>query len=64
MRSPLFISILVLCETAWVLARTYRQPKAEVIRTLEQIVETNLFIIERDDLVRRSIEIEQFRLDR
>jgi len=57
---PLFISILVLCETAWVLARTYRQPKAEVIRTLEQIIETNLFIIERDDLVRRSIE--QFRL--
>jgi len=43
-----------------VLARTYRQPKAEVIRTLEQIIETNLFIIEGDDLVRRSIE--QFRL--
>jgi len=56
---PLFISILVLCETTWVLTRTYRQSKAEVIRTLEQISETNLFIIERDDLVRRSIE--QFR---
>lgn len=53
---PLFLSILVLCEAVWVLERSYQQPKADVISTLERILETDLFVIEKDGLVRQSVE--------
>jgi len=53
---PIFISILVLCEAVWVLDRSYRQPKSGILATLDHILETDLFVIEHDGLVRRSIE--------
>ena len=52
----LFLSILVLCETAWVLIRCYKQTKPTIIETLERILEAGLFVVEKDDLARRSIE--------
>jgi predicted nucleic-acid-binding protein len=55
-KESLFISILVLCEVVWVLDRSYSQSKDAIVATLERIVEADLFVIERDALVRQSIE--------
>jgi predicted nucleic-acid-binding protein len=52
----LYISALVLCETVWVLSRTYGQAKAEIIRALELILRTKQFQIGNDILVRRSLD--------
>jgi predicted nucleic-acid-binding protein len=52
----LFVSALVLCETVWVLSRTYGQAKAEIIRALELILRTKQFHLENDVLVRRSLD--------
>jgi len=52
----LYISALVLCETVWVLSRTYGQAKAEIIRALELILTTRQFQLENDILVRRSLD--------
>ncbi|HXM44847.1 MAG TPA: type II toxin-antitoxin system VapC family toxin [Bryobacteraceae bacterium] len=53
---PLYISALVLCETVWVLSRTYGQAKAEIIRALELILRTKQFQLGNDILVRRSLD--------
>jgi predicted nucleic-acid-binding protein len=53
---PLFIPVLVLCELAWVLARSYGQAKAEIIRFVEHILEAEQFRIEGDLIVRRSLD--------
>ena len=53
---PLFIPVLVLCELVWVLARCYGQAKAAIISVLEQILEAELFRIEGDLIVRRSLD--------
>lgn len=59
---PLFISLVVLCELVWVLSRSYRQMKAEIVRVLEYILETRLFQVENEPIVRRSLET--FRIGR
>lgn len=53
---PIFISILVLCELVWVLDRSYRCTKAAILAALDKILETDLFVIENDGIVRRSVE--------
>jgi predicted nucleic-acid-binding protein len=53
---PLFIPIVVLCELVWVLSRTHRQVKTEIVRVLEYILETELFQVENDPIVRRSLD--------
>jgi predicted nucleic-acid-binding protein len=55
-QETIFIPILVLCELVWVLERSYRNSKAGILAALDQILETDLFAIENDSLVRRSIE--------
>jgi len=55
-REPLFLSAIVLCELVWVLARSYGQTKPELIRELEKILEMDLFRVEYDALVRRSLQ--------
>ncbi len=60
MKQPIFIPILVLCELVWVLERSYRNSKATILAALDQILETDLFVIENDNLVRLSIE--EFRI--
>lgn len=53
---PIFVPILVLCELVWVLDRSYQHAKASLLSALDQILETDLFVIENDGLVRRSVE--------
>ena len=52
----LFIPLVVLCELVWVLSRSHGQVKAEIARVLESILETTLFHVASDPLVRRSLE--------
>jgi len=54
-REPLFLSAIVLCELVWVLARRYGQAKSALVDGLEQILDMDLFQIEHDALVRRSL---------
>jgi len=53
---PLFIPLVVLCECVWVLSRSFGQTRLEISNVLEQILETELFRIESDSLVRRSLD--------
>jgi predicted nucleic-acid-binding protein len=52
----LFIPVIVLCELVWVLSRSLGQAKAEIVAVLEYILETTLFQVESERLVRRSLE--------
>ena len=53
---PIFVPVLVLCELVWVLDRSYHHAKVGLLAALDQILETDLFVIENDGPVRRSIE--------
>ena len=52
----LFIPVIVLCEFVWVLSRRYEQPKQVIVHALDKLAATALFVFERDDLLRRSID--------
>ena len=54
-QEPLFLPAPVLCELVWVLARTYKQTKAAIVPLLEHILDEQLFRIEHDAAVRRSL---------
>jgi predicted nucleic-acid-binding protein len=56
---PLFIPVLVLCETVWVLDRIYRQSRAQIVKAIEPLLLTDLFRFEYDRLVHRAFS--QFR---
>ncbi len=53
---PLFLSTLVLCELVWVLDRAYRQTKAEILSTLDQVLSMQQIQLEDESLVRSSLE--------
>jgi predicted nucleic-acid-binding protein len=55
-REPVFLSILVLCEMVWVLASSFGQSKSEIVAVLERILDLDLFRVEHEPLVRRSLE--------
>lgn len=40
----------------WVLDRSYQHPKAAIVETLEEILDTDVFVIDNEDLVRSSVE--------
>lgn len=56
-REPFFLSAIVLCEVVWVLAAYYDQPKAQIVRALEEILSMDHFRIEYDAVVRHSLEL-------
>ena len=51
----LYLSVIVLCETVWVLRWAYRIGKAEIVRSLTQILETAQFSIEDPDGCREAL---------
>ncbi|SRR5258706_4196135 len=55
-REPVFLSILVLCELVWVLDRSFGQSKSEIGTVLERVLDMDLFRVEREPLVRRSLQ--------
>lgn len=52
----LFIPVVVLCELAWVLTRIYGKSPTELVSILDLILRTAQFHVERDSVVRRSLE--------
>lgn len=56
---PLFVPVLVLCETMWVLDRVYRQSKSQIIEAIDAILQMDLLVLEHHRLVRHAFE--QFR---
>lgn len=57
-----YLSVVVLCELAWVLRGAYRLEKRAVLLALDRILETAGFAIEDRDLVREALE--EFRVGR
>jgi predicted nucleic-acid-binding protein len=53
---PLFIPVLVLCETIWVLDRVYSQSKAQIIEAIEALLVMDLLRFEHDRLVRSAFD--------
>jgi predicted nucleic-acid-binding protein len=58
-REPGYISLLVLCEFAWVLAVTYRKPRAEIASRLGGILNAGSLRVEQPSLAHEALE--QFR---
>jgi predicted nucleic-acid-binding protein len=56
-REPFFLSTIMLCDLVWVLATRYDQPKAQIVRALEEILSMDHFRIEYDAVVRHSLEL-------
>jgi predicted nucleic-acid-binding protein len=55
-QEQVFVPVLVLCETVWVLASRYEQPKAAIVTALDRILSTDLFVVEQASLVRQCLE--------
>jgi predicted nucleic-acid-binding protein len=53
---PLFITVLVLCETVWVLDRVYRQSKAQIIEAIEPLFTMDFLRFEHERSVRRAFD--------
>jgi predicted nucleic-acid-binding protein len=54
---PVFLSVLVLCELLWVLDRSFGHSKAQRIEVIEHLLETNLFRVDHEHLVRSSLNL-------
>lgn len=52
---PLFVPLIVLCETVWVLARGYGYTREEIATVLELLLRTEGLFVERDGLARRAL---------
>ncbi len=50
------ISVIVLCETAWVLRSAFARPKGAILDAIEQLLRADLFRVEAEDAVRRALE--------
>ncbi len=51
-----YVSAVVLCEMAWVLAGAYEVSKADLLVTLDRLLDTTQFVIGNKDVVRRAVE--------
>ncbi len=54
---PLFVSLSVLVDTMWVLARAYRSPREEIIATVEHLLALSMLQVEARDRVQRLCHI-------
>lgn len=56
-QEPAWISVPVLVEFLWVLASSFKVKQAGIIGVLERILASDEFMLEREDLVRRSLSL-------
>lgn len=50
-----FIPLVTLVETVWVLRRSYKQPKAIVVSLLERLLDSGAMLIEEGELVQAAV---------
>jgi len=55
-KNPAHITLIVLCELVWVLARAYDYDKLVIIKVLEQILLTIELDVENEDVTRRALD--------
>jgi predicted nucleic-acid-binding protein len=53
----LFLSLIVLVEINWVLQRVYKRPRAEVLQTLDDLMDARQFAIEERTRAIRAIAL-------
>ena len=51
----IFVSSIVLCEFAWTLRTTFRMDRAGILRSIEELLDSELFVVEQDDEVRSAV---------
>jgi predicted nucleic-acid-binding protein len=56
-REPVYVSCLVLCETAWVLRSVYGQSRADIAFHLGRVLDADIFTIEEEDCVRVALRL-------
>jgi predicted nucleic-acid-binding protein len=49
------VSLIVLCEIVWVLRDSYRQDRATIAVTIEQILDAAEFVVEDSDVARQAL---------
>jgi predicted nucleic-acid-binding protein len=52
---PCFVNLVVLCEFAWTLDRTYKRRRPEIAERLSHLLEAPEFEIERSELAERAV---------
>lgn len=55
--TPGFISIMVLCETIWVLGALYGQTRQDIVLIIEKLIESAQLVIDDVDVVRSAIAL-------
>ena len=55
--SPAWISLIVVVEYTWVLAKLYQYGRDEIVETLTALTETDCFQVEDRNLVRAAIHV-------
>ena len=51
-----YISTLVLCETAWVLRSVFGHSRAAILELIERLLDTDVFQVEAEDAVRAALQ--------
>jgi predicted nucleic-acid-binding protein len=51
-----YISLVVLCETYWVLRSSYGIHRAAILQALGSLLDADVFTVEEPDLLRRAME--------
>jgi predicted nucleic-acid-binding protein len=53
---PVFVSVLVLCETCWALRSNYGKSKSAILDTVQSLLNADMIHVEEPDAVRRALE--------
>jgi predicted nucleic-acid-binding protein len=54
--NPAFISLVTLAELVWVMERTYKAGKAEILKILDMLLRTEEFVIENQATVQAALK--------
>ena len=54
-RAPCWISLIVLCELAWVMKRAYGMDRSEIHNVLETILHIRQFCVAESDILQRAL---------
>jgi predicted nucleic-acid-binding protein len=52
-----YVSVIVLCETAWVVASNYGKSKSEILDAIGNLLDPDVFLLEHDDSVRAALRL-------
>jgi len=56
-RECVLVSCIVVCELAWTLRAAYRVERARILQCIEELLDSELFVVEQDDAVRSAVQL-------